>query len=184
MIRPWDKVGCRDIGDFRIFKMREDRARSPRTGEEHDFFVIDCVDWVNVLAITPDQQVVLVEQFRHGSGTVELEVPGGMIDPHDVSPEIAGARELREETGYVGESPLIIGTVYANPAIQTNRCHTILVRNCRNLHAATLDHAEDLLTRLVPVADLPRLVAEGHIRHSLVVVALYHFELWRQGVRK
>jgi len=176
-------IGSAPVGDFRIFTIRSDRKVSPRTRREHDFFVIDCVNWVNVIALTPDQQVVMVEQFRHGSNTVELEIPGGMIDAADPSPEAAGQRELREETGYAGENARLLGRVFPNPAIMSNVCFTVLVENCRCAHSLQLDGAEDLLTRLVPVAELPALMAAGKIRHSLVAVALYHFDLYRRGLR-
>jgi ADP-ribose pyrophosphatase len=77
---------------------------SPRTGKEHDFYVLDSVNWVNVIAITPDQQLVMVEQYRHGSNTVELEIPGGMMDAGETDPVATAVRELREETGYAGEN--------------------------------------------------------------------------------
>ena len=96
MIQPWKKVNSKALGDFRIFTIRSDIKKSPRTGEEHDFFVIDAVNWVNVIAITADQQIVLVEQYRHGSDTIELEIPGGMMDSDDASPEATAVRELRE----------------------------------------------------------------------------------------
>src|SRR5512138_3116787 len=102
MIQPWEKVGSRAIGDFRIFALRADRKISPRTRQEHEVYVIDCVNWVNVIALTPARELVMVEQYRHGSNTIELEVPGGMMDPHEKSPVAAGERELREETGYTG----------------------------------------------------------------------------------
>jgi ADP-ribose pyrophosphatase len=184
MIKPWPKISSTPAGNFRIFTIRSDRKVSPRTGQEHDFYVIDCVDWVNVIAITPDQQIVMIEQYRHGSDTVELEIPGGMIDPGDASPAAAGARELREETGYEGENPRIIGQIYPNPAIMSNTCYTLLVENCRLKHPVEWDHGEDLVTRLMPVAEIPQLVATGKIRHSLVAVALYHFELWQRGASK
>ena len=180
MIKPWQKVGSRPLGDFRIFTLRSDRKVSPRNGSEHEVFVIDAVDWVNVVAVTPDHHLVMVEQYRHGTNTVELEIPGGMVDRADGSPLAAGVRELREETGYEGERTQILGKIFPNPAIQSNTCHTVLVENCRLQHPVEFDHGEDLITRLVPVADIPRLVGDGQIRHSLVVVALYHFELWQR----
>src|SRR5947208_17062219 len=134
MPKSWKKIRSQALGDFRIFTLRSERKISPRTREPHDFFVIDSVNWVNVIALTPDQQLVMVEQYRHGSDTVELEIPGGMMDATDASPEATGARELREETGYEGEKPRPIGQIFPNPAIMSNTCFTVLVENCRCLH--------------------------------------------------
>jgi 8-oxo-dGTP pyrophosphatase MutT (NUDIX family) len=181
MIEPWRKLSSTPRGNYRVFSVREERKVSPRTGAEHDFFVIDSVDWVNVVAITPDEQLILIEQYRHGSETVELEIPGGIMDSTDASPEATGCRELLEETGYQGEQPRIVGKVFPNPAIMSNTCYTVFVRNCRYVKPVHFDQAEDLVTRLVPVAQAPELVASGQIRHSLVVAALYHFDLWRKS---
>ena len=182
-LKPWQKVSSQPVGDFRIFTLRSDRVISPRTQQASEVYVLDCVNWVNVIAVTPDRHLVMIEQYRHGSETVELEIPGGMMDPQDGSPEAAGVRELREETGYEGEHPRVIGQVFPNPAIMSNVCSTIMVENCRCLHPVKFDHGEDLATRLVPIADLPQLVATGKIQHSLVVVALYYFDLWQRSVR-
>ncbi|HZR20819.1 MAG TPA: NUDIX hydrolase [Verrucomicrobiae bacterium] len=180
MLKPWKKVSSQPLGDYRIFKLRSERALSPRTGKEHDFLVLDSVNWVNVIAITPDQQLVMIDQFRHGSQTVELEIPGGMIDPHDPGPEAAAVRELREETGYAGDNPRIIGKVFPNPAIMSNTCFTVLIENCRCIHPVEFDHGEDLLTRLIPIAEIPELVRQFKIQHALVVAGLYYFELSRR----
>jgi ADP-ribose pyrophosphatase len=184
MIRPWKKISSKLLGDFRIFTLRSDVKISPRTGQEHDFFVLDSVHWVNVIAITPDQQLVMVEQYRHGSNTVELEVPGGMMDAGETDPVATAVRELREETGYEGQPARLLGRVHANPAILSNTCFTVLVEDCRLKHPIELDHGEDLAVRLVPVSEIPKLVADEKIGHSLVVVALYHFDLWRRGLKK
>ncbi len=184
MIKPWPITGTKQLGDYRIFTVRADHKISPRTQVGHDFYVLDCPNWVNVIAVTPDQQLVMVEQYRHGSNTVELEIPGGMIDRKDASPVAAGTRELREETGYEGNHARVLGEIFPNPAIMSNVCYTVLVENCRCLHPVEFDSGEDLLTRLVPVTDLPKLMAENKIGHSLVAVALYHFDLWQRGMKK
>lgn len=181
MIQPWPLKATSMIGDYRIFQVRSDIKVSPRTGKEHEFFVIDCVNWVNVIAVTRDSELVMVEQYRHGRNSVELEVPGGMMDPGDPSPVEAGTRELREETGYEGDKAVVIGQIDPNPAIMSNVCHTLLVQDCECRHPTVFDHTEDLVTRLVPIVEIPKLIQEGAIRHSLVVVALYHFELWRKS---
>lgn len=175
MIRPWPTIDSKELGDFRIFGLTEVRKRSPRTDLEHDFIVMNCPNWVNVVAVTEDGRMILVEQYRHGSNTVELEIPGGVMDATDTSPVEAGLRELREETGYEGEDARLIGEVFSNPAIMNNRTFTVLVRNCRKVHETEFDHGEDLATRLIPIDEVHRLAAAGEIRHSLVVAALYHF---------
>jgi ADP-ribose diphosphatase len=180
-IQPWPRIGTKEIGDFRIFKIRSDLCRSPRTGATHDFFVLESVDWVNVIAVTSARQLVMVEQFRHGSDTVELEIPGGMMDPGENSPVITGNRELREETGYEGRGARVIGEVFPNPAILTNRCYTVLVEDCELRHPTVFDHSEDIATHLIPIAAIPELVRTKRIRHALVVAALYHFELLRRA---
>ena len=182
MIKPWPKVSSKPLGDFRIFSIRADEKISPRTGLPHDFFIIDCVHWVNVIAVTPQQELIMVEQFRHGSNTVELEIPGGTMDAGDASPVHTAVRELREETGYEGEGARIVGQIYPNPAIMSNTCYTVLVEHCALRHETQLDSGEDLLTRLVPVSEFPALVKTGKIRHSLVAVALYHYDLHLRGI--
>lgn len=177
MIEPWPTAQSRHVGDYRIFSIRSDLRVSPRTGQQHDFFVLDAVDWVNVIALTPQREIILVEQFRHGTETVEVEIPGGMIDPHDGSPVVAAVRELREETGYEGEKARLIGQVFPNPAIMSNTCHFVLIENCVQRHSVSFDYAEDILTRAVPVNEAMRLVQSGRIQHALVVAALFHFHL-------
>jgi 8-oxo-dGTP pyrophosphatase MutT (NUDIX family) len=181
MIEPWRTISSRPRGNFRVFSIREERRVSPRTGAILDFFILDAANWVNVIALTPDDRMVLVEQYRHGSNTVELEIPGGVMDAADASPEATGCRELAEETGFVGEEPRIVGQVFPNPAIMSNTCFTVRVRNCRQVKAVQWDQGEDLATRLVPLAEVPALVASGKIRHCLVVAALFQFDLWSKA---
>jgi 8-oxo-dGTP pyrophosphatase MutT (NUDIX family) len=182
MIQPWAKLGSEPLGDFKVFRLRKDLKRSPRTGMAHEFFILDSGDWVNVIAVTPERQLVLVEQYRQGSETVELEIPGGIMDGHDGSPVATAIRELREETGYEGEDARILGEVFPNAAIQSNRCFTVLVENCRPVHPVEFDHGEDIVTKLVPLEAIPALIASGRIRHCIVVAALHYFELWQRGL--
>lgn len=183
MLERWPTLTTDPAGDFRIFKIRSETKQSPRTGKSHQFYILDAVDWVNIIPVTPDGQMVLVEQYRHGTDSIELEIPGGMIDAEDGSPEATAIRELREETGYEGESAQIIGSVRPNPAFMTNTCYAVLVENCKLKHDTAFDHGEDLVNRLVDIDQIPELVASGKIQHSIVVASLYHFHLWRRGNR-
>ena len=108
MIKSWRRVRSNIPQSFRVFSVRTDTAVSPRTGMEHDFYIIESRDWVNVIPITPDQRVVMIRQYRHGSREVTLEIPGGLTDAGDTSEE-AASRELMEETGYLSEEWVKIG---------------------------------------------------------------------------
>lgn len=137
----------------------------------HRYVRIRTQDWVNCVPITADGQVVLVRQFRHGIERSTLEVPGGAVDPGE-DPQLAGVRELREETGYGGGEVTPIGWVWANPAIQTNRTFLYVIDGARRIGEPDPDPTEDIEVVLVPASDIARLLADGEIRHSLAVVAL------------
>src|SRR5690606_13386742 len=137
----------------------------------HDYYVLHLADVVNVVAVTTDRQVILVRQFRAGSRHDSLETPGGLIDAGE-DPIIAGARVLREETGYVGDPPRVLGTVWSNPSILTSRATTILITNARRVAEPTLDHNEEVSLELVPADRIPALIRDGQIDHSLAVCSL------------
>lgn len=175
MIKPWQHLGSKELGNYRIFKVQGERRVSPRTGAEHEFFVLDTMDWVNVVAVTPDKELVLVEQYRHGTQEVELELPGGIMDPEDASPLVTGARELQEETGYSGGQAVLLSSAPANPALMNNQFHCVYVPDCRLSHELELDHAEDITTQLVPLSDLNELIRTGRFRHPLMITAMVHY---------
>jgi len=168
----WKLVSAELILRRRIFNVWQQRRRSPRTGQEHEFDVLETSDWVNVVPVTPDRRVVLVRQFRHGIGQTTLEVPAGLIDPADVSPTHAGARELREETGYAAADLVPLGVVHPNPAIQNNRCHIFLARDACRVGEVQWDHTEEIAVELVPVGEIGPLIESGEISHALAVTAL------------
>ncbi|MCB8948183.1 MAG: NUDIX hydrolase [Ardenticatenaceae bacterium] len=176
MVEKWEKLNSEEIANYRIFKMRQDRRRSPRTGAEHNFFVLESPDWVNVVALTPENQVVMIHQFRHGTAEITLEIPGGMVDPHENDPAEAIRRELLEETGYAAEEIIHIGTVDPNPAFLNNRCYTYLALNARWQQEPQFDGAEDIAVELVPIEEIAGLIGNGRITHALVVAAFYHYE--------
>ena len=180
MIQPWKTISTRQLENYRIFSVRSAVRTNPRTQEDHEFYVMDCPDWVNIIAITPNQELVMVEQFRHGTATVDLEIPGGVMDLEDKSAVITGVRELREETGYEGRDARLIGEIAPNPAIMSNYCRTVLIEDCELKHATEFDSGEDIQTKLVPLRDMDKLVKTGVIQHSLVVVAFYHYKLLKQ----
>ena len=176
MIEPWPSIETTLQGDYEVFKVRRDVRRSPRTGRNHPFHLIEAPDWVNIVPITPDGQLVMVEQYRHGSERVTLEIPGGVMDPSDISPLAAARREMIEETGYDSEYIEYLGVVAPNPAIQTNQCFSFLARDVHAAELPSLDHAEDIAVRLIGPDQVPALIAEGAVSHALVVAAFYFLD--------
>jgi len=130
-LKPWQKVGSKPVGNFRIFTIRSDEVISPRTQQTQDVYVIDCVNWVNVIALTPERNLVMIEQYRHGSNTIELEIPGGMMDPGDASPVAAGLRELREETGHEADNFKLLASLSPSVARYTNRMYCFFAADAR-----------------------------------------------------
>jgi len=180
MIKKWNLVYSEQVDSNKVFSVRKDRSVSPVTGDEHDFFVIEAPDWINVVAITKDDEIVLIEQYRQGNKSVTIEIPGGMIDPGE-EPLEAAKRELLEETGFAGEDWLQIGEVFPNPSIQSNRCFTFLATNCKKVSETNFDTTEDIFTYTKPQTEISKLVSQGKITHSLVVAAFYWYSLYKES---
>ncbi len=176
----WRRERSEQIADCRVFKVRRDISADPRDGRAHDFYVVEAPDWINVIPLTKGGEVVFIEQFRHGSGEVSLEIPGGMVDPGETPAETA-ARELLEETGYEAREVVLLGKTRPNPAIQDNWIHTFLAPDVERRGEPSNAGTEQTRVRLVPLERVPALIAGGEITHSLVVVGFHWLALSGSG---
>lgn len=179
----WERVDTEKIADCRVFEVFRDEGIDPQTGGRHDFFRIKAPDWINIVPITSDQLVVMIEQYRHGSRDVTLEIPGGMVDAGE-SPLAAAGREMLEETGFDAPEIKYLGKTRPNPALQDNWIHTYLARDAYFKSRPTFEGTERTAVRLVPLADVPKLIAEGVITHSLVIVGFHFLNLFQGGLIK
>jgi ADP-ribose pyrophosphatase len=176
MIKPWKRVRSKPTQSFRVFSIRTDTTISPRTGRKHDFYILESRDWINVIPLTDNQQVVMIKQYRHGSREVTLEIPGGLVDAGD-TPKKAAARELLEETGYQAKKWQKIGVVNPNPALFNNRCHTFLAQDIKKISDPSPDQTEDIEVVLIPLKRIHGLILNGEIDHAMVITAFTHYFL-------
>ena len=132
---------------------------------------------MNVIALTPEEEVILVEQYRFGIREPTLEIPGGMVDAPE-SPLDGAKRELLEETGYVSDRWTRLGKVSSNPAIQNNYTHLYLARDCRFEGAQNPDTHERINVHTVSLDRFLNLVEDGTIHHAIVVAAVARFLLY------
>ena len=174
-IRPWQRVRADVVGRYRVFDVVSSEMRTPDGAlVPRPLYTFRCDDWANILAITDDDRVVLVWQYRHGTDAMSLEIPGGVVDPHE-APIDAARRELREETGYACDSIEPLCVVHPNPALQGNRHHAFLARGAKLAGATHFDDTEELEVVLVPRRDLAALVDEGHVTHALAINAIERY---------
>ncbi len=171
MSRMWDKKASRYLAHFRIFDLREDIYINPRTACEYPAFILETRDWINVIPTTADHQVVMVRQYRFAAEEVTLEIPGGLADLSDKTMQEAASRELLEETGYESNTIVPLGMVRPNPAILNNRCHVFWAKDVELKFEQNLDDGEDIAVELFPLDQIPSLIQNGTINHSIVLNA-------------
>jgi len=175
-LKKWELLESKKDSSYRVFDLRTDKAVSPRTKKAYEFYVLEATPWVNIIPLTPDNNVVFVKQYRHGIRDFTLEIPGGMVEPED-TPQRAALRELREETGYVADKVEFLGKVHPNPAILNNECYTYLARDVKNTYNQHLDEKEDIEVLLIPLTKVIELIQKQEITHSLVICAFTYLIL-------
>jgi 8-oxo-dGTP pyrophosphatase MutT (NUDIX family) len=173
-------LSTEDVADLSIFRVRHDRYRLGTSGGEQDFVILEAPDWVNIVPVTAQGEVVLVNQYRHGIRRATLEIPGGVIDPHE-SPEAAAVRELEEETGYVPDRVELLGRVTPNPAFLDNHCYSYLAEGCRKTSVPKPDPMEHIEVLLRPIEKIADLIRRQEISNSMVINAFAFMGLLQRG---
>ena len=174
----WRVLDEEHLQHCKVFDVHRATMESPTTGRPHPFYRIASPAWVNVVALTAREELVMVRQFRQGARDVTLEIPGGIIDPGE-SPEVAGARELLEETGYRAGRVESLGSVNPNPALFENRVHMLVALDCEAVSEIQNGETEHTVVELVPANELHGRLEAGGVDHALVWAALYAWERWR-----
>ncbi|MHA1342017.1 MAG: NUDIX hydrolase [Promethearchaeota archaeon] len=138
--------------------------------------VLEMPDWVNIIAITPQKKIILIKQYRFGTDTVELEIPGGVIEQEEM-PEQAARRELEEETGFVAEKYIQLGLVNSNPAIQTNKCYSFLAVNAQKKGVQHFDPDEYIedVTAKATLDECIQYIIQGKITNCYIITAFFWY---------
>ncbi len=181
MIKPWEIISRQTAYACPIFDIERKQVRSPRTGRTLEVQAIHTPSWIMVLALTPRQEVVMVRQYRHGVEKTCLELPGGLLDPGDPSPESTAERELLEETGYRAETVKALGRCHPQPAVLANECFFFLGRDATRVDSQALDAGEDLEILTVPLATIPEKIARREITHGMVLLAFFFYRMGHGG---
>lgn len=173
-VSEWQEVRHEFVADCRVFTVERSISISPQDGTEHGFYLIRSSEWAQIVPVTASNEIVMVRQFRHGSGKVTLEIPGGLVDPGE-RPAEAALRECLEETGYRVRDAVPLGVTNPNPAIFTNSLHSFVAFGATPERAIENTSSEQTEVVLVPHAELPRLLLTGAIDHALVVGTLWRY---------
>ncbi len=170
----WEVIETREASAHHLLSVRVNTCRSPRTGKTHEFQVLDSPDWVAVIPVTADDEIVMVKQFRHGTRELSLEPPGGLIKDGQ-SPEQSCREELEEETGYLAGDMELLGWMYPMPALFTNRFYVFAARGVTPTGRLNPDETEAVETVLIPCSRIADLIADGVINNSVMISALHLF---------
>ncbi len=182
-LQAWNVLSRHEVADCKVFKIWRHHCGLENDHREDDFYVIDAPDWVVVLAITPQDKIVLVRQYRFGCEDFFLEFPAGVMEPGEDA-VTAGLRELREETGFQAENIRLMGKVHPNPALQNNTCHFVLAEGAEPGTGTQWDEHEQIEVCLLPVKEVMRQALDGRINHALAINALHFFGPLREGQTK
>tara|TARA_B100000674_G_scaffold44101_1_gene30619 strand:+ start:7125 stop:7673 length:549 start_codon:yes stop_codon:yes gene_type:complete len=178
-MKKWEIVNKEYLNNLKIFDLYEYKIQSPYTNgkKEFNFYIFDSADWINILPITKKNEVIFVEQYRAGTDSITLELPGGMIDSGETVLKSA-KRELFEETGYKSKSWKKLGFVHPNPAILNNSCHTYLAEDVECISTPQNSGSEFTKVKSIHLDKLEELIINKKITHGLVINAIYWYKLF------
>lgn len=172
--KPWKVLSTEDIFKTHFYKLRTDRCELPDGRVMSNYYVMEFSDWVNIIPITTDDKVIMIEQYRHAIDKVTLEFPGGAVSTKsNETAEQAGVRELEEETGYIPEEVRFVGKHRPNPALQNNWMHVYVALGCSLQSKQKLDPYEDIRVVTKTIPEVLEMVFSGEIEHSLMVASLF-----------
>lgn len=169
----WKKLGTQYLIEKNWATLRVDSCEMPDGRLVDDYYVLEYPDWVNAVAFTEKEEVIIIRQYRHAAEEVITEIPGGCIDPGE-RPEEAVRRELLEETGYEFNDFEPLATLYANPSTAGNKTYSFLARGGVKVQGQNLDDREEIEVKLVSLPTLKKMLENGEFGQALHTSALFY----------
>ena len=155
------------------FTVRQEKLEMPNGSVIEEYFVHEYPEWVNVIAITGDEKIVMIRQYRHALGRVSFEIPAGVCENNGTTLEENARRELAEETGYCGGNWRYFMSLSPNPATNTNLAHTFIAENVRKSDSRKLDKTECIDVHLLSFDEVFELLQRNEIVQSLMAAPLW-----------
>ncbi len=178
----WKLLSSEVVHTNKLFSISRDRLQLPDRRIAENFVRIHSNDWVMAPSITKEGELLLVEQYRHGTGRIELGLVAGFLEKGEKA-QAGAKRECREETGYGKGRWTFLGTCDANNATHSNTVHFWLGRDLVECGALQPDEFEVMRVRKVPLKSVRSLVEKGCISGSYALIALYFASRWIQEFR-
>lgn len=182
LIAKWTTINEERAADLIIFDAVFKERVNPETGQNGKFVVLDSPDWVNIVPVTKEGKIIMVQQYRQGTDEITIELPGGLINNGEL-PLLAAMRECIEETGYEGKGEaLFLGKNRPNPAYQTNTCSTFLWTDCELKYKQKLDRHEDINIVEYTEEQIRKMISEGKIDHCVILTAFFFYFTHRNSI--
>ncbi len=173
--KRWTVLGSEYLIRRPWLTARRDRIRQPNGTVMDEYYVLEYPDWVNVIALTTEGKMLLERQYRHGLGRTCYEIPAGVVDPTDASPEAAARRELLEETGYEGGTWRELCTLSPNSSAVNNLCHTFIAEGVTYSGARHLEATEDIDVYFFSPAEVRGFLERGEVMQALMAAPLWRY---------
>lgn len=174
MVEKWKTLSSDYLHKESWFTIRKDRCETVDGKIVDPYYVYEFPDWAAAVALTEDGRVIMIRQYRHALDAISVEIPGGVIDPEDESPEAAVRRELLEETGFAFARVEPLGKISPNPSTNTNWMHIFLATGGKLVQEQNLDENENIEVLFYTIDEVKQLLKENKIIQSLHVTALFY----------
>jgi ADP-ribose pyrophosphatase len=170
----WQIKSSKNIVKDRWISLRSDQCILPNGKLIEPYYVLEYSNWVNIVPITKNNEIVMIRQYRHGINDTILELPCGSIEPYDKFPLEAAKRELLEETGFGSDDFIRLCKLSPNPANHTNFSFSFIALNTVYLQSQNLDETEQIEVVILPIQEVKTMLENNKIIQSLHASALFY----------